>query len=105
VPLLQAHRRPSDERPQVPRAFGGTKSAGNIVRCCLMCNKIKDSRPYSLFVALFGEFLAEQGEEYRAADPDEGEAIGRMHKKFNNWLHSMRRRPLDCYCRDACNSQ
>jgi len=45
----------------------------NLVRCCcLMCNNIKDLRPYGLFVSLFRDFLAEHGEEYRAADPDSG---------------------------------
>ena len=74
---------------KVPKAFGGTKSAANIVRCCLMCNTIKESRPYALFVLLFGEFLDLHGEEYRAADPDDGRLISKMHKKFSMWLHAL----------------
>ena len=69
--------------------FGGTKSAANIVRCCLMCNTIKDARPYALFVLLFAEFLEQHGEEYRAADPDDGRIISKMHKKFSTWLHAL----------------
>lgn len=72
-----------------PRAFGGAKLPGNIVRCCLMCNTIKDSRPYALFVVLFGDFLIEHGEEYRAADADDGRAISAMARKFNAWLHAL----------------
>src|SRR5689334_3083057 len=71
---------------KMPKAFGGSKSAANIVRCCLMCNTIKDSRPYALFVLLFADFLEQHGEEYRAANPDDGRSISTMHKKFRTWL-------------------
>jgi hypothetical protein len=54
-----------------------------------MCNTIKDSRPYALFVLLFGEFLDAHREEYRAADPDDGRVISKMHKKFVAWLHAL----------------
>jgi 5-methylcytosine-specific restriction endonuclease McrA len=56
---------------KIPRIFGGAGLAGNIVRCCLMCNMIKSARPYGLFVVLFREFLEAHGAEYLSADPDD----------------------------------
>jgi 5-methylcytosine-specific restriction endonuclease McrA len=74
---------------KLPRMFGGAGLPGNIVRCCQMCNIIKGSRPYNLFVVFFGQFLEVHGEEYRTANPDEGETIGTMARKFNAWLHGL----------------
>jgi hypothetical protein len=75
---------------KVPRSCGGAgRGAENIVLCCKMCNMIKSARDYQLFVLLFGEFLEEHGEEYRAADPDERKSISVMSRKFNGWLHAL----------------
>lgn len=75
---------------KVPRLFGGgTLGTANIVRCCQMCNGIKSARHYGTFVSLFGLFLEEHGEEYRAADPDDGKAIRAMSRKFSRWLRTL----------------
>jgi 5-methylcytosine-specific restriction endonuclease McrA len=73
---------------KVPKIFGG-KGGENIVRSCLMCNMIKNSREYGHFAALFREFLDEHEEEYQAADPDDFRTIGLMHRRFNKWLHAL----------------
>ena len=57
--------------------------------CCKMCNMIKGAREYGMFVALFREFLELRGEEYRAADPDDGRTIGDMQREFGRWLRAM----------------
>jgi hypothetical protein len=54
-----------------------------------MCNTIKGERPYGLFVALFGEFLEQHCNEYRASDADDWVTIGMMSQKFNAWLHGL----------------
>ena len=74
---------------KLPRKFGGANVADNIVRCCQMCNVIKGSRPYELFVVFFWQFLVEHGAEYRAADPDHGTSIRAMSRKFNVWLYGL----------------
>jgi hypothetical protein len=74
---------------KVPRLFGGTGIARNIVRCCQMCNSLKAARPYELFVFLFREFLEVHGREYREADPDDPLMVGTMTRKFNMWLHAL----------------
>jgi hypothetical protein len=85
--------RRSDGQPtrdhKIPKIFGGKGLAGNIVRCCRMCNSIKAARPYEWFVVLFGQFLEVHGEEYRAANPDERASIGPMARKFNAWLYAL----------------
>ena len=52
-----------------------------------MCNTIKDLRPYRQLVSLFRDFLAEHGDEYRTADPNDEYWIRTMGRKFNPWLH------------------
>lgn len=74
---------------KLPRRFGGTGIAENIVRCCHMCNIIKGVREYTAFVAFFAEFLREHGDEYRAADPDNGKSVRVMRRKFDAWLHAL----------------
>jgi hypothetical protein len=78
---------------KIPKIFGGKGLVGNIVRCCRMCNSIKNSRPYGLFVALFGEFLEVHAQTYWAADPDDWDSIGVMARKFNKWLHGLQEMP------------
>ena len=77
----------------LPRKLGGTGAAANIVRCCHMCNVIKAAREYVAFMAFFGEFLREHGEEYRAADPDHGKSIRDMSRKFTKWLRALQEMP------------
>jgi hypothetical protein len=74
---------------KLPRMLGGAGLPGNVVRCCLMCNIIKGARPYDLFVVFFRDFLEVHGQEYRTSDPDDGEAIRMMSRKFNAWLHGL----------------
>ena len=71
---------------KIPRLYGGKSLVGNVVRCCMMCNMIKSSRPYGFFLPLLNEFLEEHGVEYRAADPDDRKCISAMARKFRNWL-------------------
>ncbi len=72
---------------KVPKVFGGLLlGLENIVPCCQMCNVIKCSRHYGMFVALFGEFLEQYGEQYQAKDPDDPRQIRQMNKKFASWL-------------------
>ncbi len=72
---------------KVPKVFGGLLlGLENIVPCCQMCNVIKCSRHYGMFVALFGEFLEEHGEQYRGKNPDRARHIRQMHRKFAAWL-------------------
>jgi hypothetical protein len=77
----------------VPRKFGGTNAAENIVRCCQMCNVIKGSRSYELLVVFYLQFLVQHGAECRAADPDDGTSIRAMSRKFNLWLHELLHAP------------
>jgi len=72
-----------------PKMYGGTTCVGNIVRCCRMCNSIKDARLYEWFVLFFRQFLELHSEEYRTANPDDWSAIGAMTRKFNAWLHGL----------------
>jgi hypothetical protein len=58
--------------------------------CCKMGNSVRDARLYEWFVPMFGEFLDTHGEEYRASDPDNGESIGTMARKFNQRLRATR---------------
>jgi hypothetical protein len=51
-----------------------------------MCNIIKGVREYASFVAFFAEFLRSHGDEYRAADPDDGKSVRAMRRKFDAWL-------------------
>jgi hypothetical protein len=69
--------------------FGGTAVLENIILCCKMCNMIKSAREYGMFVGLLQEFLELRGEEYRAADPDDGRTIGDMQREFGRWLRAM----------------
>jgi hypothetical protein len=82
--------------------FGGTAILENIVLCCKMCNMIKSAREYGMFVALFREFLKLRGQEYRAADPDDGRTIGDMQREFGSWLKVMQetstRSKVAIYC-------
>jgi hypothetical protein len=78
---------------KLPRKLGGTGIAANIVWCCHMCNVIKGIREYAAFVAFFGEFLREHGDEYRAADPDNGKSVKAMGRKFSAWLHALHNAP------------
>jgi len=75
---------------KLPRRYGGARKASNIVRCCAMCNRIKDTREYKVFVILFKQFLEEHGDEYRAANPDDGKATPKMRRKFERWLEKLR---------------
>jgi hypothetical protein len=58
-----------------------------------MCNVIKGSRPYELFVVFFRQFLVQHGAEYRAADRNDGTSIRTMSRKFNLWLHELLHAP------------
>ena len=74
---------------KVPKTFGGRREAENIVLCCRMCNMIKSAPEYGMFVVLFQEFLELRGQEYRAADPDDGRTITVMQREFDRWLRAM----------------
>jgi 5-methylcytosine-specific restriction endonuclease McrA len=75
---------------KVPRYYGGAgRGPENIAVCCMMCNMVKSAREYGMFVLLFGEFLEHYGEEYRAAHPDDREAIRSMQRRFDRWLRSL----------------
>jgi hypothetical protein len=81
----------TDGRPtkdhKVPKVFGGgLLGPENIVLCCQMCNLIKCSRHYGMFVAFFDEFLYEHGEQYYKKNPDASKHIRQMVKKFDAWL-------------------
>jgi hypothetical protein len=74
---------------KLPKLFGGSGKAENMAVCCKMCNLIKGPRLYAWFVPVFREFLDVYGDEYCAANPDDGETIRVMARKYDAWLHRL----------------
>jgi hypothetical protein len=77
---------------KIPRVFGGTDIAENIVWCCQMCNIIKGTRPLRCSWSCFANSWRPTGKRIAQPTLDDWECIGAMARKFNTWLHGLQHR-------------